>query len=204
MERAMKRTLIGFALAAATVPLAGCAEGYYGVGYDTGYGYDSGWNSYPYSVWYDGFYGPFYDGYWGLDGFFYFRLFAHDRHYRRGEGRHFHHDRPPNGDHYHHYDGQTQRPPAGAQLPSYPVPPAVHNPPAVHGTPPPVVTPVPPPVVHTPPPVVHTPPDGKPVPPEVHQPPVRNPHPPAGAHVPRAETPKTPGDRRGHRHDTSQ
>ncbi|MGZ3265825.1 MAG: hypothetical protein ACXWI4_09115 [Croceibacterium sp.] len=201
----MKRTLIGFALAAATVPLAGCAEDYYGVGYDTGYGYDTGWYSYPYSVWYDGYYGPFYDGYWGLDGFFYFRLFANDNHYRRGEGRHFHHDRPPNGDHYHHYDGQTQRPPASAQLPRYPVPPAVHNPPPVHGNPPPVANPAPPPVVHTPPPVVHTPP---PVvhtpPPVVHAPPPVVHTPPAGAHTPRSDTPKTPDGQRGHRHHTRQ
>jgi len=119
----MTRKTILLALACAgAAPLAGCAYGY---GYDGygyyGAGYGAAWNSYPYDVWYDGYYGPFYDGYWGTDGFFYYRPYAHDGHYHRGDGDHFHHGRPGGHDGgYREYHGSTHQPPGGAVVPSYP------------------------------------------------------------------------------------
>jgi len=43
--------------------------------------------AYYYDGYYDGFYGPFDDGYWGTDGFFWFR--GSDRTFHRDEGHHF-------------------------------------------------------------------------------------------------------------------
>jgi len=40
-----------------------------------------------YDGYYDGYYGPFDDGYWGTDGFFWFR--GSDRTFHRDEGHHF-------------------------------------------------------------------------------------------------------------------
>jgi hypothetical protein len=52
--------------AAAGLLLSGCEDTY-------GYGYDRGYNSYgnSYDVWYDGYYGPYSDGYWNGDAFYY-------------------------------------------------------------------------------------------------------------------------------------
>ena len=117
-----QRTLITLALAAAApLALAACAEDYYG----TGYGNVSyGWRSYPYDVWYDNYYGPFYDGYWGTDGFFWYRLFSTDRNYRRGDGNHFYRQPPPNNnryrDRYREFNGSSRQPPANVRPPNYP------------------------------------------------------------------------------------
>jgi hypothetical protein len=73
----------------ATLPalaLSACYDdGYYGgVGYAGGpYGYDG---------YYDDYYGPIYDGYWGDDGAFYYRGSNRDRHFHRGNPAHFRHD----------------------------------------------------------------------------------------------------------------
>ena len=42
-----------------------------------------------YDGYYDGFYGPFDDGYWGNDGFFWYS--GRDRAFHRDEGHHFQH-----------------------------------------------------------------------------------------------------------------
>ncbi len=44
-----------------------------------------------YDGYYDDYYGPFYDGYWGSDGFFYYTD-GPGHPFRRDEGRHFSHD----------------------------------------------------------------------------------------------------------------
>ncbi len=64
------------------VALAGCADGYIvGGGGMRYYGY------------YDDFYGPFYDGYWGDDGVFFYRTDRHGTYVRDG-AHHFRHDAP--------------------------------------------------------------------------------------------------------------
>jgi hypothetical protein len=72
----MKRILLA---AAGVLALSGCAEGYY----DGGYGFGGGGVAY-----YDDFYGPFYDGYWGRDNTYYYRNGRHGA-WTRDEGRHF-------------------------------------------------------------------------------------------------------------------
>lgn len=123
----MKRTLITLAPLALAAALGACTEGYTGVSVGIG----TGWHSYPYDVWYDGFYGPFYDGYWGTDGFFYYRALQNDRIWRRGDAGHFRRDRPSTGGTtpYHRFDGRTHQPQPGAQVPNYPT----RNP-GTHGT----------------------------------------------------------------------
>lgn len=70
------------AAAATTALLTACAEG-------PGYGYPPypvaavGWDGY-----YDDYYGPFYDGYWGADGAYYYRGNAHDT-WHQDSGQHF-------------------------------------------------------------------------------------------------------------------
>jgi hypothetical protein len=71
----MKQALLAVCAALA---LSACATGYYGP-------YGGGGLAY-----YDDSYGPFYDGYWGADGFFYFRN-GHDHRFIRDDGHHFHH-----------------------------------------------------------------------------------------------------------------
>ena len=70
--------LIGMALVAA--PLSGCASG------GNGYGYGRHYNG-----WYDGYYGSIHDGYWGRDGYYYYRLRSGERNYHRGDRGHFTH-----------------------------------------------------------------------------------------------------------------
>ena len=64
---------------AAAILLSGCA-------YDRPAYYAEG--AYPYPVYYDGYYGPIWDGYWGVDGFFYF-VDVHGHQFRRDDGHHF-------------------------------------------------------------------------------------------------------------------
>lgn len=77
----MKRLLF-LAAAAGMLAAAGCASdgGYVGAGY--GYNYAG-----PADVWYDGYYGPYTDGYWNSGGVFYFR--GQDGHYYRDRANHF-------------------------------------------------------------------------------------------------------------------
>lgn len=77
----MKTLLLG-AAAAAALMLVGCAsEGYYGNGVGYGYSYYG-----PSEVWYDGYYGPYADGYWD-SGAFYYR--GSDGQYVRDGAGHF-------------------------------------------------------------------------------------------------------------------
>jgi hypothetical protein len=115
MEEAMSRKLVLLALACASLPLAGCANGRYT------YGGGLAWHSYPYDVWYDGYYGPLYDGYWGTDGFFWFRLNS-TAHYRKGDHSHFYRGTMPPSQRFRRFDGNTRQPPQGTRLPHYPPP----------------------------------------------------------------------------------
>jgi hypothetical protein len=109
-EASMKRPLVLLALAAAALPLAACVE--------DGYGYAAIYST-PYYGWYDNFYGPIYDGYWGTDNFFYYRLTPNDRNYRRGDSRHFRRDAVPGGS-YNRFEGTIRQPPQGARMPNFP------------------------------------------------------------------------------------
>ena len=82
----MKRLMIALC-AALPIAAGGCAT--------TGYGYGGG--PYAFDGYYDDFYGPVYDGYWGDDGFFYYRGHAEDRRFVRGDAAHFSHTAPPPG-----------------------------------------------------------------------------------------------------------
>lgn len=79
----MKRFLLAICMMLPAFSLAACAEGY---GYGGGV-YSSG--HYGYGGFYDDRYGPFYDGYWGNNRSFSYRHYGHDRHFRRGDPRHF-------------------------------------------------------------------------------------------------------------------
>jgi len=77
---------------AACVLLAGCAPAY-GPGPGPYYGGGAYVVGEPiaYDGFYDNYYGPFYDGYWARDGFFYYQRGEHGR-FVRDDGRHFRHD----------------------------------------------------------------------------------------------------------------
>ena len=64
----------------AALLLSGCVVGEVGVAGGPGY----------YDGYYDGFYGPFNDGYWGNDGFFWYSDGGHN--WVRDDARHFRHD----------------------------------------------------------------------------------------------------------------
>jgi hypothetical protein len=106
----MKRLLLALCMALPALSVAGCYDdGYYGPGYASGpYGYDG---------WYDDYYGPVYDGYWGVDGYFYYRGSDHDRHFRRGDGSHFRHDQGGAG-HFHPMRGALN-PGTGMHMPNF-------------------------------------------------------------------------------------
>ena len=87
MNRTMKRLAIVIGAAGVLGLTAACE-------YDhRGYGYGGGDVAVGYDGYYDGFYGPFNDGYWGRDGGFY---------YRDGEGHPYHRD---TGGHFRHEAG---------------------------------------------------------------------------------------------------
>lgn len=79
----MKKMLFVALLAAA--PLAACAEGYYG---------PQGPGPIAYDGFYDDYYGPINDGYWGDGGVFYYRSDPHGRFVADRDG-HFRHDQGP-------------------------------------------------------------------------------------------------------------
>src|SRR5262249_32225377 len=85
MNRPLSRALL-ITSAAATIALSGCAYNY-----PYGYGPYSYLDGFPY---YHGYYGPYADGYWGADGFFYF-FNVNDGHFHRDDGHHFRHDAAP-------------------------------------------------------------------------------------------------------------
>jgi hypothetical protein len=96
--------------------LGGCVtDGYGHGGYSVGIGYA---DAYPYDGYYDGFYGSVYDGYWGNDGYFYYRGNANDRRFRRGDHAHFGRQ-PGNGGHWQPMRGNFQ-PSHGMRMPSFP------------------------------------------------------------------------------------
>ena len=104
----MKRSLFGICLAALVLPLAACAtDGDYGPGR----------GPLPWYAWYDGFYGPVYDGYWGTDGFFYYRLGAAERAWRRGAREHFRREQVPLQGNFHRFEGTMQLPPPQTHAP---------------------------------------------------------------------------------------
>ena len=90
----MKKLMAGIAGVTALVLLGGCADGYGsgGVGMSASVDYDDGY--------YDGSYGPFYDGYWANDGYFYYSD-AEGHPFRRDEARHFRHDHAAGFNHVH-------------------------------------------------------------------------------------------------------
>jgi hypothetical protein len=53
-----------------------------------------------YDAYYDGFYGPIYDGYWGDDGMFLYRT-GEGGQWRRGDATHFRHDTATGFNHIH-------------------------------------------------------------------------------------------------------
>jgi hypothetical protein len=112
---ALMGPLMGLALV--TLPLGACASD--GYGYGSGYTYSTGvaWNDYPYDVYYDDYYGPIYDGYWGSDNYFYYRNSGTGG-YHRGDGRHFRHNQ--GGNNYHRYQGTVHQPSNGTRMPYYP------------------------------------------------------------------------------------
>lgn len=107
----MKRPLLLACLAAMVLPLGACA--------DDGY-YRPAWGPRPWYGWYDGFYGPIYDGYWGSDGFFWFRLNSGDRTWRRGDHDHFRRDAAQPPGNFHHFEGTMQPPPQNVTPPRFP------------------------------------------------------------------------------------
>ncbi|WP_338467703.1 hypothetical protein RXV95_03870 [Novosphingobium sp. ZN18A2] len=122
----MKRAITLVALAGASLALSGCMGTGYGVGlgYSSGYGggyYPSGYGygAYPYDGWYDGYYGPIYDGYWGNDGYFYYRSSRDQRDYRRGDNHHFRRQHEGRERGYHEMRG-TLRYDRDARMPSFP------------------------------------------------------------------------------------
>lgn len=115
----MKRTLLIAFGGLAALALSGCVADYgsgiYSTGYGSGYGY--GYPARYYDGYYDGYYGPIYDGYWGNDGYFYYRSSARHSHYRRADRVHFSHDRR-DGHGWHHWRGQLKAR-DGFRMPNY-------------------------------------------------------------------------------------
>ncbi len=106
-----RRTIAAALLAAATLPLAACAGG---PGMDVGYG----GGPYAYDGYYDGYYGPVYDGYWGDDDYFYYRHGAGDHAYVRGDRGHFAHQ-APDGQHNFQQLHSTVTPSRGMSMPHF-------------------------------------------------------------------------------------
>jgi len=109
----MKHTFSSLALAlAATLPAA-CVNDVYGRGALT-------WSSYPYVGWYNDYYGSFYDGYWGTDGYFWFRLDAVERRYRRDKERHFRREATRSDRRFKRFERNLRPPPNGTRMPNFP------------------------------------------------------------------------------------
>jgi hypothetical protein len=83
----MKRLLLAATVLLPAIALAGCDGGYGYGGTSLGIGYAG--SPYAYNGYYDGFYGPIYDGYWGNDNYFYYRRGVDDRRFYRGDIAHF-------------------------------------------------------------------------------------------------------------------
>jgi hypothetical protein len=107
----MKRGLTVALLALASVPLAACAGGV-GVEMDAP-------GPYAYDGWYDGYYGPIYDGYWGDDGYFYYRHHEGEGAFVRGDRNHFAHEAPQGPHNFQPMHGMTM-PHQGVRAPHFP------------------------------------------------------------------------------------
>jgi len=105
--------------APALIGLSACAGDYYG-GINSAYysPYNYG-DPYSYDGYYDGYYGPIYDGYWGNNGYFYYRNSDRDRDYRRGDRQHFSRQERRGGGHWSRMHGQMT-PNAGMRMPNFP------------------------------------------------------------------------------------
>ena len=96
----MKKVVIALLTA---LPLAACAGDYYGGPYGSG--------PIAYDGYYDDYYGPIYDGYWGDGGVFYYRRHQHGR-FVADRGQHFRRDAGSGGaGHFHPMHGHLTPPP---------------------------------------------------------------------------------------------
>lgn len=112
-EAKMKRLILGMSAALASLTLTACLDDGYGRG-------GLYWSQYPYSGWYDGYYGPIYDGYWGTDSYFYYRLRRDDQRYYRDGQKHFRRGDIAPGGNYRRFEGTNQQPPQGTRMPKFP------------------------------------------------------------------------------------
>jgi hypothetical protein len=108
----MKHVLTVALLALGSVPLAACAGSGVGVEMD-------GPGPYAYDGWYDGYYGPIYDGYWGDDGYFYYRHHEGEGAFVRGDRAHFAHEAPQGAHNFQPMHGMTT-PHQGVRAPHFP------------------------------------------------------------------------------------
>ena len=95
------------AIVCLALPLAGCVgyDGYGGYGYGARYGAPIAYDGF-----YDNYYGPIYDGYWGGGGAFYYR--SHERgRWIRDRGNHFR--QAPGGPGFNAFHGQGPGPRIG-------------------------------------------------------------------------------------------
>jgi hypothetical protein len=107
----MKRAITLALLALTAAPLAACVDG---MGLEM-----SAPGPYAYDGYYDGYYGQVYDGYWGSDGYFYYRGGEGEGAYRRGDRQHFAREAPQGQGNYRHIQGNTA-PRQGVRAPHYP------------------------------------------------------------------------------------
>ncbi len=87
----MKRLLLATAILLPAFALSACDNGFGYGGTSVGVGYAG--SPYAYDGYYDGFYGPIYDGYWGNDQNFYYRRGDGERRFYRGDQGHFDRER---------------------------------------------------------------------------------------------------------------
>ena len=113
MQRPVLIACGAVALAIAGGLTASCEDTVYGRGVMT-------WSSHPDYGWYDSYYGPFHDGYWGTDGLFWFRLNDRDRDYRPDRDRHFRHDNDRADPRFQRFDRSMTPPPRGTPMPRFP------------------------------------------------------------------------------------
>jgi hypothetical protein len=107
----MKGALTVALLSLSSVALAGCAGG-------PGYQMDAA-GPYAYDGWYDGYYGPIYDGYWGDDGNFYYRHGEGEGRFVRGDRNHFARQAPQGAHNFQPMHGMTT-PHQGVSAPHFP------------------------------------------------------------------------------------
>ncbi len=86
----------------ASISLAACEDGPYYHHHDRLAVADDG-----YDVWYDNYYGNFYDGYWGDDGWYYYRP-SRDHAFIRDDARHFRRDRADGFNTFHAHDWRNR------------------------------------------------------------------------------------------------